>query len=69
MRVHRAQRVIQQVHVSVVVQRTRHADALLLPSRKSDAAVTNLGEVAVGEDLEVGAKLGVLERSTIPGQT
>mmetsp|Transcript_31750 Transcript_31750/g.80968 ORF Transcript_31750/g.80968 Transcript_31750/m.80968 type:complete len:494 (-) Transcript_31750:512-1993(-) len=64
-RVHGRQRVVQQVDVGARVHGARDGHALLLAARQRHAAVADLGEVAVGQDLQVGAQLRGRERRLV----
>ena len=54
--VHCGQRVVQVVDLLVGVHRPREVDPLLLAAAEVDAVLPDLGQVAAGEDLQVGVQ-------------
>ena len=66
MRIDGTERVVQQVHVRILIHRAGHRDALLLPAAQRDAAVADLRQVAVGQDLEIGAELRGAQGTAVP---
>lgn len=67
LRVHRGNRVVQQVDVRLAVERPRHCQSRLLSSRKRDALLSDYSLLLVPQGLEVLHEAGLRQSAGVLG--